>query len=205
MITDESTIRITAMFCDQRKHRYLLRRVWDKSKPSATVIMSNSSTADITKGDLTGLLIQNNLSALGYGSASFVNLFSFMCQKIDLSKDVNIAELTNADNEKQILQSVQDTDICVVAIGSLTSTYKRAAAYQSRLFDLLRKFQNKVHVIAAPDGSEGLHPLSAKLRAHGSWALVPYKLPNPLPADKKDSHANTGKQSTHNKKITNPH
>ena len=204
MITEESTIRITATFNEQRTHRYMLRRVWDESKPRATIIMSNASTANITKGDLTSMLIQNNLAELNYGSVTCVNLFSFMCQKLDLSGD--ITGLTNEENTQQILQSVQDTDICIVAIGTLAKTYKKAEVYQNRLFESLREYQDKVHTIAAPCGTEGLHPLSAKLREVGSWSLVPFKLPDP---PKVEAHNDTDngvsgkrkKQVSHDKKV----
>jgi len=69
MIIEEGNIRITATFSEDRTHRYSLRREWwdDDSKPTAVIIMSHASSADITKGDLTtSVLIQNNLAALGF-------------------------------------------------------------------------------------------------------------------------------------------
>ena len=202
MITETSTISITATFNEERTHRYTLRREWDSTKKSACIIMSNSSNADVMRGDLTSLLIQNNLSALGYGAVIAVNLFSYRCTKLDLSKDVDITELTNTDNEQQIVQAVKDSDITILAIGTLCKTYKRAVPYQNRLHDLLRDYQDKVHVIAAPCGTEGLHPLSGKLRADGSWSLVKYKLPDPpLPnEDTKDLNADKGGSGTSSNK-----
>jgi len=189
MITENNTIRITATFNDERTHRYTLQRTWsdDTKKPTATIIMSNASTADITKGDLTSMLIQNNLAALNYSAVTICNLFSFMCQKLDLSGDIE--GLTNDENTEQILESVRNTDICIIGIGTLTKTYRKAAVYQNRLFEALRPYQDKIHTIAAPDGTEGLHPLSAKLREVGSWELVPFKLPEPPPPDKKEAVA----------------
>ena len=195
MITEENTIRITATFNEERTHRYSLRREWDSTKGTACIIMSNASSADVTKGDLTSLLIQNNLSALGYGAVIAVNLFSYRCLKLDLSKDVDISGLTDSDNEQQILQAVKDSDITILAVGTLCNTYKRALPYQNRLYDLLREFQDKVHVIAAPCGTKGLHPLSGKLRADGSWSLVKFTIPDP-PAEKSDAEADDGKQTT---------
>ena len=183
MITETSTISITATFNEKRTHRYSLRREWDSTKKSACIIMSNASNADITKGDLTGLLIQNNLAALGYGAVTVTNLFSYRCQKLNLSGDVDIAELTNADNEQQILQAVKDSDITIIAIGSIATTYKKVLPYQNRLYGLLRDHQDKIHVICSPCGVEGLHPLSSKLRADGSWELVKFTLPEPTISD----------------------
>jgi hypothetical protein len=183
MITEENTIRIFATFNDERTHRYTLKRVWREDandSKTATIIMSNASTADITKGDLTSMLIQNNLSALNYSAVTICNLFSFMCQKLDLSGDIN--DLTNDENLQQILQSVQETDITIIGIGTLAKMYKKASVYQNHLFEALRPYQSKIHTISAPDGTEGLHPLSAKLREVGSWELVKFKLPDPTPA-----------------------
>ena len=207
MITETNTISITATFNEERTHRYSLRREWDSTKKSACIIMSNSSNADITKGDLTSLLIQNNLATLDYGAVIAVNLFSYRCTKLDLSKDVDITELTNTDNEQQIIQAVKDSDITILAIGTLCNTYKRALPYQNRLYDLLRDYQDKIHVISAPCGTEGLHPLSGKLRADGSWSLVKFKLPEPpKPEDNADIDNSTTsgkskKQAKQDKKI----
>jgi len=210
MITETNTISITATFNEERTHRYSLRREWDSSKKSTCIIMSNSSNADVAKGDLTSLLIQNNLAALDYGAVIAVNLFSYRCSKLDLSKDVDITTLTNKDNEQQIVQAVKDSDITILAIGTLCKTYKRALPYQNRLYDLLRDYQDKIHVIAAPCGTEGLHPLSGKLRADGSWELVKFKLPDPIkPEANTDMDASTtsdkgskqAKQNKQDKKV----
>ena len=207
MITEESTIRFTAIYNESKTMRYSLKRTWDDSKSTATIIMSNAPLVeDITKSDLTSMLIQNNLSTLDYGSVTCVNLFSYMCQKLDLSGDIK--HLTDDENTNQILQSVQETDITIIAIGSLAKTYKKVSIYQNRLYDLLRDYQDKVHIICAPDGSEGNHPLSAKLREVGSWELVPFKIPEPPSTDKeeadKDKLTNSDKgkkQGKNDKKV----
>jgi len=198
MITEESTIHFTAIYNESKTMRYSLKRTWDDSKSTATIIMSNAPLVeDITKSDLTSMLIQNNLLTLGYGSVTCVNLFSFMCQKLDLSGDIE--GLTDDDNTQQILQSVQETDITIIAIGSVAKTYKKCAVFQNRLYDLLREHQDRIHVIAAPDGSEGHHPLSAKLREVGSWELVPFKIPDPPPTDKEEADTDKDKLTASDK------
>ena len=201
MLTEETTIKITATFNEDRTHRYSLKRTWDESKPNACIIMSNASNADVARGDLTQLLVQNNLHLLGYGGVTIVNLFSRRCQKLSLSKDIDIATLTNPDNEGHILQCVKDSDITVLAIGTLAQTYAKARIYQDRLYALLRECQDKIHVIAAPDGTEGLHPLSGKLRADGSWELVPFKIPEPpkVEQEKKEDTPKKDKSKKSNK------
>jgi hypothetical protein len=128
-----------------------------------------------------------------------------MCQKLDLSGDMK--GFTDESNTEAILQAVQEADITILAVGSISKTYRKVAVYENRLYELLRDYQNKIHVIAAPDGSEGHHPLSAKLRESGSWELIKFKLPDPLPIEKentevqdKDTKQSTGKDKKNDKK-----
>jgi len=104
--------------------------------------------------------------------------------KLDLSGD--ISDFTNEDNIRVTLQAIREADVCIIAIGSIASTYRKVAIYQNQLFDLLRneEFEGKLFTISAPDGSEQLHPLSGKLRAADSWKLVAYELPVPPPTEK---------------------
>ena len=41
MITEKDTIKCEAVFNDNRTHRYLCKRVWNKDKPCIAVIMLN--------------------------------------------------------------------------------------------------------------------------------------------------------------------
>ncbi len=50
------------------RYRYLLRRVWDWSKPRALICMVNPSTADARQDDATIRSCVHLLSAVGYGS-----------------------------------------------------------------------------------------------------------------------------------------
>jgi hypothetical protein len=182
MIHEENIIKISACFNDERTHRYKLTRTWsdDPSLRTATIIMSHASSADVVKGDLTTLLVTNNLASLNFRAFTTVNLFSrITSEKLDLSG--RIEDFTNDENMKQILQSVQETDVTIIAIGSLANTYKKVRIHQNRLFDLLRDngCQDKIFTIAASDGTEQLHPLSGKLRRTGSWKLVEFVLPSP--------------------------
>jgi hypothetical protein len=46
------------------------------------------------------------------------------------------------------------------------------------MFEKLRQYQDKIHVISDIFGSESLHPLARTLR-NKPWKLVPYQLPLP--------------------------
>ena len=46
MFTEKATIKCEAVFSDDHAHRFLWKRVWEKSKPIATVIMLNPCESD---------------------------------------------------------------------------------------------------------------------------------------------------------------
>lgn len=73
-----------AVFSEDRKHRYLLRRIWSVEKPFAMVIGLNPSTArefdnDRTISRLTGR--DGLLGRSGYGGLFMVNLFTMITSK----------------------------------------------------------------------------------------------------------------------------
>ena len=53
MITEKDTIKCESIFNDERTHRYLWKRVWDKDKPIISVIMLNPSQSDNIITDTT--------------------------------------------------------------------------------------------------------------------------------------------------------
>lgn len=70
-----------AIFSDEEKptHRYLLKRIWDDLKKTATVIMLNPSYATSLKYDNSSMRVINYLVENGdYGGVYIVNLFSYI-------------------------------------------------------------------------------------------------------------------------------
>ncbi|MCG8542106.1 MAG: DUF1643 domain-containing protein [Clostridia bacterium] len=74
--TQKSTIKTEAYFSEDGKHRYLLKREWNKTKKKAMVIMKNPSDAGELILDYTTMFVINNLVRLGYGSVEILNLYS---------------------------------------------------------------------------------------------------------------------------------
>ena len=71
MITEKDTIKCEAIFNDEHTHRFLWRRVWNKDKPMATVVMLNPCHADNVITDTTTALVVNNVARLEkYGGHS---------------------------------------------------------------------------------------------------------------------------------------
>lgn len=67
-----------AVFSDDRKHRLMLCRTWDPSRPAAMVIGLNPSTADEHEDDPTIGFVRRVLDSNGYGSLYMVNLFTMV-------------------------------------------------------------------------------------------------------------------------------
>ena len=75
MITERDTIKCEAIFNDERTHRFLWKRIWNKDKPIATIIMLNPCMADNIITDTTTCLVVNNIARLEkYGGVTAAGL-----------------------------------------------------------------------------------------------------------------------------------
>ena len=95
MITEKDTIKCEAVFNDEKTHRFLWKRVWNKDKPLACVIMLNPCLSDNIVTDTTTSLVVNNIAKLGeFGGVSIVNLFSLLTPKLQMrwARDIDINE-----------------------------------------------------------------------------------------------------------------
>ena len=72
MTVEKTVLKTEAHFSKDRKHRYLLRKEWDKAIPRACLLMINPSDADGIVIDMTAQLVVNNLLRLGYGSVDII-------------------------------------------------------------------------------------------------------------------------------------
>lgn len=191
MRTTESNIRTETVFKDDN-HRLLLKKIWNEDLPSTAILMSNAGiTPNEFFMDYTTMFCINSLSMLGYGSCSIVNLFSKQTTKLQLTENLN--DLTCPENEEYIIKAFEEASIGILAVGSITSTYKKVGVYLQPLYDNLRPYQDKIHVIEDSLGTQSLHPLARTLRGK-PWTLVPYKLPLDEKKDK-DAQPETEKQA----------
>lgn len=67
-----------AAFSEDRKHRYVLVRIWDRAKPMVMFIGLNPSTADETENDNTITKVIKIARNNGYGGIYMMNCFSFI-------------------------------------------------------------------------------------------------------------------------------
>ena len=167
-VVQKSSLRTEAIFNDDLTHRYLLKKEWDRNKPRATIIMINPSTADETTIDMTTMNVVNNLNALGYGAVDIVNMFSLITQKITMK--YTMEQLVEKENDAYIEKSALKSDIVLIAWGSVGEGVRKIMNRQDELLEMLKPFNDKLHIICDPYRSKALHPLCPKIKNH--WRLV---------------------------------
>lgn len=78
------TMRAGAEFSADRKYRYALWRIWDKSKPLVMFIGLNPSTANESSPDPTITRVINFARDWGYGGLYMMNLFGIVSSKPEI-------------------------------------------------------------------------------------------------------------------------
>lgn len=98
------------------KYRYLLWRIWDKTKQYAVFIMLNPSTADAQADDPTIRRCINFAKFMGYGGIKVVNLFAFRAtDPLELKK---VYDPVGRENKAYIQEAVKDAGVIIAAWGA---------------------------------------------------------------------------------------
>jgi hypothetical protein len=179
MNTITTTLATVAMFSDDGKKRYLLRKLWDEKMPSLAIIMLAPSEASGIELDTTTQLVLNNASRLGYGSVTIVNLFATL-------NDFKLQQAEDEDSEnlKEILLAAKNADQVVYAPGVGKSKNKAFAQRQEQILNALRPYEVKLCCLCNESGNARLqHPLSPAVRI---WHLSPLKISELLPDSTKN-------------------
>jgi hypothetical protein len=168
MKTETTILKSEAVFSDDRKHRLLLRKEWDKNKKSAMVIMINPNTADTFNMDMTTMLVLNNLYKLGFGSVNIVNLYTRIMPKLSL-RFLSDEDLLDEEADKVLRQYAKMSDVIIIAWGSVGNNSQRVRDRQAEILAMLSAQKDRVYQI----GLQGCHPLTPTVRH--SWTLEPYQ------------------------------
>jgi hypothetical protein len=167
MLLEKETIKCEVAYSDDRKHRYMLKRVWNKEKPIACVITIQPSMANNLSMDMTTFLTINGVTNLeDYGGIIIVNLFSILTTKLNFRSP----ELLNdVSNDVYIKKAAEEASVVILAWGKSATTNMKLYHRSEQVLELLEAYKEKLRVIS--DGvREGCHPLTPSLRAR--WALV---------------------------------
>ena len=172
MITEKEVIKCEAIFNEDRTHRYLWKRVWDKDKPLAAVVMLNPCLSDNIVTDTTTTLVVNNVARLeSYGGVVIVNLYSLLTTKLNFRWNSD-EDLNDKENDAYIKKAAEEASTVILAWGKSADTNQRIQERAKRVLEILAPYKDKLTVIT--DGvREGLHPLTPILRQ--MWELIPYR------------------------------
>lgn len=168
MITERETIKCEAVFNDDHTHKFLLKRVWNKNKPLATVIMLNPCDADALLTDTTTYLVINNVARLEeFGGVNIVNLYSIITTKLIFRWNPD-DELNLQENDYYIKKAVEESSKVIIAWGRGVDSNKRLSERAMQVLNNLLECKANLFVISDGDRS-GLHPLTPSIR--NLWVL----------------------------------
>jgi hypothetical protein len=139
---------IGAEFSPDRKYRYALWRIWDRSRPFIMFIGLNPSTANETEQDPTITRVMNFARDWGYGGFYMANLFGIVSSKPEVL-------LTDpdplGDNDQWLEKIAAECEKIVFAWGAFKQATKRAEEVKNR-------FPGAYCLKKTKDGHPG-HPL----------------------------------------------
>ena len=168
MIVEKDNIRCEAVFDENHIHRFLWKRVWDKNKPLAAVLMLNPNLSDNIVTDTTTTLVVNNIARLEeYGGVIIVNLYSKLTGKLNFRWNDD-HELNHPENDTHILKAAEEARIVILAWGKSAENHQRMTERVDAVMKMLKPHQAKLCQLS--DGKRtGLHPLTPTLRRE--WIL----------------------------------
>ncbi len=176
--TEEITIKVKALYNDDKTHRYSLSKVWDNKKDKALVIMKNPSLSEAIETDLTTMLVINNLAKLDYGSATICNLMS----NINKLKTLDTHQKEHIENIKEIVKQAKSVDYIIIAWGSCGVGSDKISNIQNEVIQSLEVYKDKLMYLANPKETVKLvHPLFPAVRSN--WLLKQY-----VPIDEEKLH-----------------
>lgn len=145
-MSEKSCIRSRIFFDKQRKHRYLLERIWseDKNKGMASIIMFNPSYADELKYDKTSMVVMNYLIDKNkYNGVYILNLYSII--ETDSAKVVKgLKKAGNYNNNRFMKIAFKKSTDVFVAWGSDRDNTTRIKEVKSMIKSSGHKYINQL-------------------------------------------------------------
>ena len=164
MKTIETTLTTTAFYSEDGSRKYLIKKSWDLTKPSLTIVLLAPSTTSGVALDNTTQRTIGNADRLGFGSVSIVNLFSSM----DELTSASTAD-EDPENMKMIVAEAKKCDVLVYAPGNGKAKNPVFQARAAQVLKHLKPFEKKMKCLSNEDGSIRLrHPLYPAVR---TWYL----------------------------------
>ncbi|WIW70291.1 DUF1643 domain-containing protein [Anaerosinus gibii] len=168
MQIEKTIIKCESIYSEDKEHRILLKREWDKTKESAMVIMINPSEIQNVQTDLTTMCVINNLDKLNVGSVDIFNMYTRITNKISFRFQDDEELLVN-ENDEYMKKSADKVDYIILAWGQIGQHTKRVRERQQEILVALAPYAEKIRIIKDEHGRRGLHPLTPQIR--NKWIL----------------------------------
>ncbi len=143
------TIKKNAILSQDRKHRYMLSRIWDENTGAVVFIGLNPSTADENNDDRTIKKCIKYAKDWGYGGIYMINLFSF--RATNPNKMLSALNPTNDENDKYIEKYINIGKKVICAWGN-------DGSFQDRNNDITNKFKD-LYCLKLNQTGQPAHPL----------------------------------------------
>lgn len=167
MKTEVSTLHTEAVYSDDYSRRYVLKKMWDDSKPKLAIILLAAGSAGTVLLDKTTQLVINNSARLGYGSVSIMNLSAVL-------NDFNLHHTEDPENVKVIVEEAKIAEKVVFSPGTGKANNPNFIRLQEQVLLALRPYEDKLNCLCNADGGARLqHPLSPQVQV---WNLSPLKV-----------------------------
>jgi hypothetical protein len=140
-----------AEFSSDKKYRYVLWRIWDKTKPYILFIGLNPSTANESDDDPTIRRVKKFAHTFGYGGVYMMNLFALVTP---YPEELKKCDNPIADNDQWLDKISKICKNVVFCWGS----FKEA---KERVKEVIKMFPDAWALKINSDGSPG-HPLYLK-------------------------------------------
>ena len=172
MKTEKDIIKCESTYSDDREHRFVWKRVWNKDKPLAAVITINPFFADNFIIDTSSGLVINNIVRLEkYGGVEILNLYSRMTRKLNFKWNSE-EELNLPDNDIFIKKAAEECDIVILAWGKSVYNNPKSEARALSVINMLQEHKKKLYYISDGEKEGILHPLFPSIR--NGWILKPF-------------------------------
>ena len=168
MKTEKDVIKCESTYSDDREHRFLWKRIWNKDKPMAAIIMINPCLSDNYTVDRSTALVVNNIARLEeYGGVEILNLYSKLTKKLTLKWNSD-EELNLPDNDIFIKKAAEECATVILAWGKSVANNPRSEERALAVINLLKDYKNKLYYIS--DGERDfVHPLFPSIQ--NGWIL----------------------------------
>lgn len=171
MIIKEHTLETKAIYSDDQKYRYSLKKIWNEDKPKATFIGINPSNATELLMDKTVMNLMNYLISNDYGQVEIVNLFAYRSKKQDGLKDRK--NEFEKENVKYVREALIGSELIIVGWGRDADGKAKYREAINTVKHELSSFKNRIKCFKDTKGNINCH---LSIRYSDKWFLVNYPL-----------------------------